>query len=513
MASSFQNLACLLSCLYNVSVHLRQTQKQNTRSRTGRVARVPAFVSHSRVLPTANHVSVTDMPCALLSSNHCIRGHRSTKCNHVTRPMIPVKKPGRPLSTCAARGKGCQCMKVTIAIPKKSKCGCGVPESKTNGKGSPVMSMPSTTETFTSPTRTASFRVQKSTVPMPYDISHLMMMNPNTLDALAGNGLSLGMDGNLGQGGLIPSPGFVPNYQTSLDNSAGPLGPLPIPPPGFVPPMNYANAVPLHNHDMALQIPTVDGTVGYTSTTQHFGLPTVSQDSFPYGNRLDEPLQYDQWKQLTSTPSHGGTSRGAYPTTQSVMETNGRSATASGSYMTAECLCGPGCQCEGCIAHPFNSATQEYAFSALVDQQLSLSDDGSSNDNGNGNGNCCQRQHSRASSLSDGNNNGTHLASNGIKAGDFTSPLADASATEDASPISGTGSLDTTQTGTSEIPASDYLWVQYAGLCSGDSNSCPCGDDCACVDCMIHGAANSHLQSAFGSSGDAWDDGGASTTS
>ncbi|RAL59213.1 hypothetical protein DID88_006668 [Monilinia fructigena] len=36
-----------------------------------------------------------------MSCEPCIRGHRSTKCTHANeRLMVPVRKPGRPLSAC-----------------------------------------------------------------------------------------------------------------------------------------------------------------------------------------------------------------------------------------------------------------------------------------------------------------------------------------------------------------------------------------------------------------------------
>lgn len=56
-------------------------------------------------------------------SEPCIRGHRSTKCDHAhERVMVPVRKPGRPLHTCSHPGKNCRC--VTVAIPRKRKCEC-----------------------------------------------------------------------------------------------------------------------------------------------------------------------------------------------------------------------------------------------------------------------------------------------------------------------------------------------------------------------------------------------------
>ncbi|KAK6087658.1 copper fist DNA binding domain-containing protein [Seiridium cupressi] len=57
----------------------------------------------------------------------CIRGHRSTTCNHATeRVMVPVRKPGRPLNECPhPRGTDCGCARdITVAIPRKRKCEC-----------------------------------------------------------------------------------------------------------------------------------------------------------------------------------------------------------------------------------------------------------------------------------------------------------------------------------------------------------------------------------------------------
>ncbi|RFU74145.1 copper-sensing transcription factor [Trichoderma arundinaceum] len=60
----------------------------------------------------------------------CIRGHRSTKCTHANeRLMVPVRKPGRPLSSCPhPASRPCSCAAVTAAIPKKQKCRCGTSE-------------------------------------------------------------------------------------------------------------------------------------------------------------------------------------------------------------------------------------------------------------------------------------------------------------------------------------------------------------------------------------------------
>lgn len=99
----------------------------------------------------------------------CIRGHRSTKCqHHGERLLVPVRKPGRPLSVCPhPTDKACGCGVVTAAIPRSKKCGCGTsshhelsPEQLT--VKSEVASIVPDSKSPTSPTK-RHFSIQKST--------------------------------------------------------------------------------------------------------------------------------------------------------------------------------------------------------------------------------------------------------------------------------------------------------------------------------------------------------------
>ncbi|KAF2789480.1 hypothetical protein K505DRAFT_352564 [Melanomma pulvis-pyrius CBS 109.77] len=56
----------------------------------------------------------------------CIRGHRSSKCDHKDRVLVEVRKPGRPLSSCPHPSGSCSCERVVInyTIPKTSECAC-----------------------------------------------------------------------------------------------------------------------------------------------------------------------------------------------------------------------------------------------------------------------------------------------------------------------------------------------------------------------------------------------------
>ncbi|EQB48117.1 copper fist DNA binding domain-containing protein [Colletotrichum gloeosporioides Cg-14] len=83
--------------------------------------------------------------------------------------MVPVRKPGRPLSTCPhPPARGCGCGSVTAAIPRKQKCGCGSSTAGTPTESSATSSVvkaesPASDAPPMSPTKApaASFRVQK----------------------------------------------------------------------------------------------------------------------------------------------------------------------------------------------------------------------------------------------------------------------------------------------------------------------------------------------------------------
>ncbi|KAF7625426.1 hypothetical protein AFLA_002288 [Aspergillus flavus NRRL3357] len=61
------------------------------------------------------------------SCEPCIRGHRSSKCQHFDRLMMKVPKAGRPLAKCPHPKGTCSCQKTyafMIRIPKGSTCLC-----------------------------------------------------------------------------------------------------------------------------------------------------------------------------------------------------------------------------------------------------------------------------------------------------------------------------------------------------------------------------------------------------
>jgi hypothetical protein len=134
---------------------------------------------------------------AFQSSEPCIRGHRSTKCTHANeRLMVPVRKPGRPLSTCPhPPTRGCGCGGVTAAIPRKQKCGCGSSNSADGNDvkvESPIIDAPPLSPTKSTPTSMvpgSSFRIQKpntksSARKQSLDPANLERIHPNQLNIL-----------------------------------------------------------------------------------------------------------------------------------------------------------------------------------------------------------------------------------------------------------------------------------------------------------------------------------------
>jgi hypothetical protein len=97
--------------------------------------------------------------------------------------MVPVKKPGRPLSACPhLHNQLCGCSSVTAAIPRKQKCHCG---SQPTAQPRPVLSA---TPDIPSPTKSA-FRVQKPPLAsrpgsrkQSYDLSNLERMDASNIN-------------------------------------------------------------------------------------------------------------------------------------------------------------------------------------------------------------------------------------------------------------------------------------------------------------------------------------------
>ncbi|KAJ6143662.1 hypothetical protein N7471_003115 [Penicillium samsonianum] len=96
------------------------------------------------------------------SCEPCIRGHRSSKCQHFDRLMMKVPKAGRPLAKCPHPKGTCSCQKtyaVMVRIPKGSSCLCRPLYKVPMDANEPTQSPPSSMVSTSSP---APGKVQKS---------------------------------------------------------------------------------------------------------------------------------------------------------------------------------------------------------------------------------------------------------------------------------------------------------------------------------------------------------------
>ncbi|OAD05552.1 copper fist DNA-binding transcription factor, partial [Mucor lusitanicus CBS 277.49] len=50
--------------------------------------------------------------------NTCVKGHRSSNCNHIERPLFEIRKKGRPVTQCSF----CRDLRKTRQIHIKCSC-------------------------------------------------------------------------------------------------------------------------------------------------------------------------------------------------------------------------------------------------------------------------------------------------------------------------------------------------------------------------------------------------------
>jgi hypothetical protein len=518
----------------------------------------------------------------------CIRGHRSTKCTHASeRLMVPVRKPGRPLSQCPhPASRPCSCAAVTAAIPRKQKCRCGTSDSSSSDVKPEADTPTALDSTPTSPTRATPVhanRIQKaahkgsSHSRLSIDATGLQRMDMNQLNIMS-PGESRPRKSSIASNGQTTPVSSVPTYVPVASASTNdPFSPQPMlfpmfsqhmPPPLAHPQVmdqmqnghsdttttdpsltngsattqaaktgsccggggstqntitttkttpnnaatNHTNGAsqvksccaPQTESDPADQ----NGLMRSSSVTKNTMIPSIPMPMsvphgmypyFPqpsifaypphYGSYL-QPLQPEQWRQVMAalTMNHQQQSLQQHP--QPHGATNGFDippamvypppSTPGGSAWTShQCDCGESCQCVGCATHPYNEATQDYVRSAWNAGQedgrrMSVGANGAAappinghHENGNG-------------SLTNGG-----PATNGVSNLVTKSLEGTISPTAPQTPSEGGSASAEDQT----LSESDFFFVSYpfGDSCAGETASCPCGDDCQCIGCVIHG--------------------------
>lgn len=464
-------------------------------------------------------------------SEPCIRGHRSTKCTHADeRLMVPVRKPGRPLSTCPhPASRPCFCAGVTAAIPKKQPCRCG-PGSKST-KAASIKKEPVDGETSggeitpPSPARasSSSFKVSKpstknSAARLSLDPMGLARMDPSQLHMLSSPGVaSVNPLANGIATTMAPMPSytqaigvnamtesFAPQFQqhahTLQAPFTGPTGPMngqiaatngsccssktepketspkqpavaetksccsTKPEPVQQNGTHQTNGTLMPPPPQVAAIPMPNGMYAY------YQPPTVFNYPPHYGSYM-QPLQPDQWRQVMSTMTYGQPmAQPMYGLSHGVPPSHANGAQDVENWTSHQCSCGDGCQCVGCAAHPYNDATQDYVRSAWASMMGDSQMNGSRHASTNG-------SETNGHPEQNGEVNGVSTISNGTEMARVPSAPQ--------TPSDATSGLAEEQT----LSANDFFFVSYpfSDGCEGDMGSCPCGDDCQCIGCAIHG--------------------------
>lgn len=505
--------------------------------------------------------------------------------------MVPVRKPGRPLSTCPhPASRPCSCAAVTAAIPRKQKCHCGTSNTDSPDVKSETETPTPLDSTPASPTKAPpshANRIQKaahrgsSHSRLSIDASGLQRMDMNQLNimspsdsrprkpSITSNGQTTPITG-MAAYGAVASPSTTEPF--TPQSMMFPMFPQPIPPPLAQPqtidqlqnghsislnaepslangsaashtakrggccggggtPTNtttavrtqpngtstgHTNGVPQAKSCCAPQTePNSSGQNGImrpspdlkstmmSNIPMPMSLPHGMYPYFPqpsifayppqYGSYL-QPLQPEQWRQVMAALAMNHQQQ-PLQQQQHIEQHNGPNgfnmppamnfpppATPGGSAWTShQCDCGESCQCIGCATHPYNEATQDYvrsAWNAVHEdgRRMSVGANGASTVAANG------HHENGHGSLVNGS-----TATNGVPRQVTNSVEGTVSPTAPQTPSEG-GSTTAEDQALSE---SDFFFVSYpfGDSCAGETASCPCGDDCQCIGCVIHGNA------------------------
>lgn len=489
--------------------------------------------------------------------------------------MVPVRKPGRPLSACPhPRDQACGCGSVTAAIPRKQTCHCGTPSQSATPVGPrPINGM----SDLPSPNK-PSFKVQKASRPsssrkQSFDPTNIGRIDMNHVNIQPFEQKTSDVPVAFTNGYTMATPGAVYGFTPQYASMQAQYGMVPMQPPphrgdvnGSVgPAMNgYGNgngvyhnglekvmespiATPMmfgnghtedrnlnnghafidsgktvsnvngndnapragsccapkqisHSHSSSSSsssssiseppepprasccAPKAETTVlkkepGCCSTQNTPQIPhqTLQQNTMPHNNAIYQQFvpqptiftysqNYGSWQNPLQPSAWKDGMRSNHAQPELPLLPNGLTFEApviSDNLDTVHtCGCGDTCQCVGCAAHPYNDATQDYVRSAYAEMSIDRP----------------TSESFQTQPATNGGMNG-HAPTQGQNG--------------DVSPTALTPSSTTSGTADDQnLSADNFLFVNYPFTgegCGGDMQECPCGDDCECIGCTIHG--------------------------
>ncbi|CEO59438.1 Putative Protein GRISEA [Penicillium brasilianum] len=464
------------------------------------------------------------------SCEPCIRGHRSSKCQHFDRLMMKVPKAGRPLAKCPHPKGTCSCQKTyafMVRIPKGSSCLCRPVYKVPAGTNDSSQSTPVSMVSVSSP---SSGKVQKpgrrqsNIQATPESIAKALEAMPENLKFEDGTFNYLGNlsshqpeqdefnDTGAEQGASMP--------QRSTDATNGSSCCSQKPQPAPIPPTasqgsgsccsgktQVANSVsegvsntqgskvnqPTSWNDMtymnfsAQQMPSWQNSM--TSSQQSFvppfGISNSGAQSF-YTN------EYTGNGSSTYSTSMNGLEITPHHTTPFTMDHSQSSAYGPINLAKSpshDCSCGDECQCLGCAAHPFNNTTRQHVQEMGV--MMTFDGDDSAPDSMANAYNPPSFPKNTATNPMNFFMQQTQSMNHGMNQNSFE-PYSDPNS---AMPSGYSSPLPAGHHFNQQLMhPSEYYTIEYPvgipSACSDVTGSCQCGNDCSCVGCLTHSGHN-----------------------
>ncbi|PYI06877.1 hypothetical protein BO78DRAFT_460902 [Aspergillus sclerotiicarbonarius CBS 121057] len=480
------------------------------------------------------------------SCEPCIRGHRSSKCQHFDRMMMKVPKAGRPLAKCPHPKGTCSCQKLyafMIRIPKGSTCLCRpvyqVPaDAAESASPTPILAAPMLSaapnkvqKPVKRQIKTAPENLTKALSSIPeFRKQHLENGMPNQplpyvaqKERLSDPYHTLNQDSNSShKTSDQASEGKISQGSSCCSRKPQPPAPIPVPqvqrsccgkPKSAANVENVENGGPVFSSSNYFNSSVFDnGGANYTnpvpqvSTWQDFQAAKQSQYMLPFSLPVSEsgflsmpdPVTHITPKPLAFSHQQPFENYGFFQdsTTQPLSESaqnavSGPANTQSEAEAAHDCSCGDGCQCLGCASHPFNNTTRQHVQEMGL--LVSLNDDEQNLDRLN-----THTSPPLQGQLSDFTSLQYPYSNFGHPIGDSAQPIAMHSyaqqSTNSGHVNSGYSSPPAEYLGEQLMEPSEYYTLEYpVGLpsaCTDTTGSCQCGNDCICVGCLTHSGHN-----------------------
>ncbi|KAH6625256.1 hypothetical protein C7974DRAFT_197230 [Boeremia exigua] len=294
----------------------------------------------------------------------CIRGHRSSKCDHRDRVLVEVRKPGRPLSSCPHPTGSCSCERIVInyTIPKTSECACPSERAQSVAvSGSSRISKPKRKSTAIHPTSlekairaSQENETDTSSYNTPTERSASNEASPPSSASSTPRMLPAQKEvSSCCQPKAAPPPVAQTGGCCSSKPKQEPQPPV-VPVKSCCSGKTQQNNTPNIQHaahnigqHFQFQVQPQFRTPQYQSFQQHaspappfgFGAPIYNHAAAAYQQSMAMPLNGGMHGSLPHQPN-------SHQIPQHNPEHN--------------CHCGEGCSCFGCAAHPNNATMMEY---------------------------------------------------------------------------------------------------------------------------------------------------------